>query len=213
MTERPSDIAFSPAVKAMQERLGSRDSYARMEWKDTVTDDLAAFIGQQNHFYIATANADGQPTIQHRGGAAGFLKVLDEKTLAFADFSGNRQYISAGNIGENGRVCLFLINYANQSRIKIWGRAKVVEDDAELIERLTDADYPAGKPERAFVITIEAWDVNCKQHITRRYTEAQIEPLIETVAAKLEARIAELEAEVQALKENGNKVNRSDSDT
>ena len=193
MTSHTSDVAFSAAVKAAQSRLGSRRGYARMEqkggWRDTITDELAAFIAERDSFYIATASADGQPYIQHRGGPTGFLKVLGERTLGFADFSGNRQYISLGNLSENDRAQLFLMDYANRRRIKIWGRARVVEDDPALLERLIDPGYKA-RPERAFVFEIEAWDVNCPQHITPRYTEAEIAPAIE----RLQQRIAELEA-------------------
>jgi len=176
-----SDVAFTPAVKAIQEQLGSRRGYARMEqgrgWNRTITSDLAAFIAERDSLYLGTASADGQPYIQHRGGKRGFLKVLDEQTLAFADFSGNRQYISMGNLSENDRVFVFLMDYPNRRRIKIWGRAEVVEDDPALMERLVDADYDA-RPERAFVLHLEAWDVNCPQHITPRFTQEEIESVI-----------------------------------
>ena len=199
MTSPVSDIAFTPAVKALQERSGSRKSYARMEqkggWKDEVTPDLAAFLAERDSFYLATASAEGRPYIQHRGGPKGFLKALDEKRLAFADFGGNRQYISAGNLSENDRASIFLMDYANRSRIKLWGRARVVEDDPELLERLLTPGYKA-KPERAIVFEIEAWDVNCPQHITRRYSEEQIAPAM----ARLQTRIEELEAEVKELR-------------
>ncbi len=199
MTGRVSDLAFTPAVKAWQARLGSRAAYGRMEekggWRDRVTPDLAGFLAARDSFYLATASAEGRPYIQHRGGPAGFLKAIDDKHLAFADFGGNRQYISAGNLSENDRASIFLMDYAGRRRIKLWGRARVVEDDADLLERLADPAYKA-KPERAMVFEIEAWDVNCPQHITPRYTEAQIAPAI----AKLQARIDELEAEVKALR-------------
>ncbi len=199
MTELVSDIAFSPAVKAWQARRGSRAGYARMaekrDWSASVTPDLAAFLAERDSFYLATASADGRPYIQHRGGPAGFLKALDDKHLAFADFGGNKQYISAGNLSENDRASIFLMDYANRQRIKLWGRARMVEDDAALLERLADPAYRA-KPERAVVFEIEAWDVNCPQHIARRYTDDQIAPAV----AKLQARIDELEAEVKALK-------------
>ncbi len=198
MSRYTSDVAFSPAVKAWQEKMGSRAGYARMErkggWKDSVTPDLAAFLAQRDSFYLATASAEGQPYIQHRGGPQGFLKVLGERTLAFADFAGNKQYISAGNLTENDRAQIFLMDYANQQRIKIWGRARVVEDDPELLGRLADPAY-GGRPERAIVFDVAAWDVNCPQHITRRYTEAEVA----TAVGKLTARIAELEAEVARL--------------
>jgi hypothetical protein len=199
MTQSTSDIVFTPAVKAWQERLGSRTGYARMaekrDWSDSVTPDLAAFLAQRDSFYLATASAEGRPYIQHRGGPAGFLKAIDDKHLAFADFGGNKQYITAGNLSENDRASIFLMDYANRQRIKLWGRARVVEDDAELLERLAEPGYK-GKPERAIVFEIEAWDVNCPQHITRRFTEDQIAPAL----AKLQARIEELEAEVAGLK-------------
>ncbi len=198
MTSPTSDIAFTPAVKALQEQSGSRAGYARMaekrDWHDRVTPDLAAFLAERDSFYLATASAEGRPYIQHRGGPKGFLKVLDDKRLAFADFGGNRQYISAGNLSENDRASIFLMDYPNRRRIKLWGRARVVEDDPELLERLLTPGYGA-KPERAIVFEVEAWDVNCPQHITPRYTEDQIAPAL----AKLQARIDELEAEVKEL--------------
>ncbi len=197
-----SDVAFTPAVKAMQEKLGSRAGYARMEekggWQTAVTPDLAGFLAQRESFYLATASAEGQPYIQHRGGPKGFLRVIDDKTLGFADFGGNRQYISLGNLSENDRAQIFLMDYANRRRVKIWGRARVVEDDPFLLERLADPDYP-GKPERAILFAVEAWDVNCPQHITPRFTEADLAPGI----GKLKARILELEAEVARLKRAG----------
>ena len=199
MSPPTSDIAFTPAVKALQERNGSRAGYARMaekkDWHDTVTPDLAAFLAERDSLYLATASAEGRPYIQHRGGPKGFLKVLDDKRLAFADFGGNRQYISAGNLSENDQAAIFLMDYPNRRRIKLWGRARVVEDDPELLARLVEPGYKA-KPERAFLFEVEAWDVNCPQHITPRYSEAEIAPAL----AKLQARIAELEAEVKRLR-------------
>ncbi len=163
-----SDVAFTPAVKAIQASKGSRQAYARMEqrgsWETTITGELAAFIAEQNSFFMATANTEGQPYIQHRGGPRGFLRVLDETTLAFADFRGNKQFISLGNLVDNPKVHLFLIDYANQRRIKIWGEAVVVEDDPALVQELMVPGYDA-KPERAIVIRITAWDENCPQHI------------------------------------------------
>jgi len=205
--EYTSDIAFTPAVKAAQERLGSRPGYARMEekggWSDRVTPDLAAFIAERDSFYMATANAEGQPYIQHRGGSPGFLKVVDEHTLAFADFSGNRQYISIGNLSENDKAFLFLMDYAGRRRIKFWGRARFVEDDPELLGRLADNAYDA-RPERALVFTVEAWDVNCPQHITPRFTEREMAPAIrnslEAAVQQFQARIDTLEAELAAAK-------------
>ncbi len=193
-----SDIAFSDAVKQVQAAKGSRAGYARMEqkggWKNTVTDDLAEFIATMDSFYLATASADGQPYIQHRGGTKGFLKVLDDKTLAFADFTGNRQYISLGNLTENDKAYIFLMDYPNRRRIKIWGRARVVMDDPELLDQLMDKTTRA-KPEQAIVFDISAWDVNCPQHITPRYTDNQFGDVVQS----LKARIAELETQLAAV--------------
>ncbi len=202
MPEITSDVAFTPTVKAAQEARGSRRGYAKMEakggWRDTVTPDLAAFIAERDSFYLGTSNADGQPYIQHRGGPLGFLKVLDDRTLGFADFSGNRQYITVGTLEENDKAFIFLMDYPNRRRIKIWGRARYVEDDSDLLARLVDETYEA-KPERAILFTIEAWDVNCPQHITQRFSFGEMAPTVDA----LKSRIAELEAEVAALKESG----------
>ena len=199
MSKYTSDIAFTPAVKSIQARLGSRDSYHRMEeglgWSSTITPDLAQFIGQRDSFYLATASADGQPYIQHRGGPAGFLRVLDESTLAFADYSGNRQYISAGNLSENDQVSIFLMDYPNRRRVKIWGRARVIENDDALMKEVADEAY-AAKPERVIVIKVDAWDVNCPQHITPRFSESELESRVQG----LMERITELEAEVETLR-------------
>lgn len=200
MTEKPiSDIAFTPAVKAWQIDKGSRAGYERMEekggWRDTIDENLAGYIAERNSFYLGTASDDGQPYIQHRGGKKGFLKVLDEKTLAFADFSGNRQYISAGNLSENRKAYIFLMDYANRRRIKIWGTAKTIENDPELLKKVFDSDYKA-RPERVIVFKITAWDVNCPQHIPVKFDQEEVEDLLEP----FKARIAELEAEVKKLK-------------
>lgn len=199
MRETPSDIAFTPAVKAVQQRLGSRQSYARMErgegWETKITPDLEEFLAGLDMFYLGTASADGQPYIQHRGGPPGLLKVVDDRTLAFADFGGNRQYITVGNLSENPKAFIFLMDYANSRRVKLWGTARVVEDDARLLERLRDPSYP-GKVERAIVFAVEAWDTNCPQHITRRFSERQIASVIE----KFEGRVRELEAELATLR-------------
>ena len=191
----PSDVAFTPAVKAEQERRGSRAAYARMEqgdgWETRVTPELAAFLAERDSFYLGTASAAGQPYIQHRGGPPGFVRVLDETTLGFADFGGNRQYVTLGNLSENPKAFLFLMDYANRQRVKLWGTARAVEDDAELLERLRDPDYP-GKVERAIVFTVEAWDINCPQHIHKRFSQREIRPVIE----QLQRRISELEAQL-----------------
>ena len=192
-----SDIAFTPTVKAVQERLGSRKIYASMEqrggWQGQVTADLAGFIAERDTFFIATTNADGQPYIQHRGGPPGFLKVLDEHTLGFVDFSGNRQYITMGNLEDNDKAFIFLMDFANRRRIKIWGTAEVVEGDQELMEKLSDPDY-AANPERAFLFHVRAWDVNCPQHIKPRFTEQEVAD----AARPLHDRIKKLEAEVES---------------
>ncbi len=171
-----SDIAFTDSVKAIQTRYGSRDSYARIEenwWPDHITPELAGFISERDSFYMATVNAEGQPYIQHRGGPKGFLKVLDDRTLGFADFKGNRQYISYGNLEDNNKVSLFLMDYPNRTRIKIWGTAEVKENDQALIDQLSVSGYK-GKAERAFIIHVQTWDRNCPQHITPRYTNEEM---------------------------------------
>ena len=168
-----SNIAFTPTVKAAQEVRGSRAGYekamARHDWDNRVTPALRAFIAERDSFYLATASTDGQPYIQHRGGPKGFLKVLDERRLAFADYRGNKQYISVGNLDENDKAFVFLMDYPNRQRIKIWGRAEYVEGDSEVLEAVRDPGYDATL-ERAIVFHIDAWDSNCPQHITPRYT-------------------------------------------
>lgn len=177
MREYVSDIAFTDKVKEIQIQKGSRDTYAHMEqrgsWDDTVTDYLAGFLAERDSFYMATVNSDGYPYIQHRGGPKGFLKVIDKHTLGFADFKGNRQYISYGNLVENNKVSLFFMDYPNRTRIKLWGTAEVNEDDEALIKKLSVSDYK-GDVERAFIIHVEAWDRNCPQHINPRYTKQEI---------------------------------------
>ena len=198
MRQYPSDIAFTPAVKSIQTEKGSRSSYSRMEaggsWQTIVTPELEAFLAELDMFYMGTANAEGQPYIQYRGGSPGFLRVLDETTLGFADFGGNRQYITLGNLSENPKAFLFLMDYARSRRIKLWGHARIVEDDPALLDRLRDPDYP-GKVERAILFQIEAWDINCPQHIHKRFSQRQVVPVIE----QLQARIAELESKLKAM--------------
>ncbi|MDX2050972.1 MAG: pyridoxamine 5'-phosphate oxidase family protein [Polyangiaceae bacterium] len=195
----PSDVAFTPAVKAIQASKGSREAYARMErgsgWETKINEELAAFIHEQTSFFLATANQEGQPYIQHRGGPKGFLRVLDESTLGFADFRGNRQYISMGNLVEQPKVHLFLIDYAERRRVKIWGEARVVEDDPELLKELTPDGYEA-HPERVMLIHVKAWDANCPQHIPQRFEAADVQEALES----REQRILALEAEVVKLK-------------
>ncbi len=193
-----SDIAFTPSVKAVQERKGSRGAYRRVEerggFRTKVTPDLVAFLAERDSAYLATASKAGQPYIQHRGGPKGFIRAVDDETLAFADFSGNRQYITTGNLAENSRAYLFLMDYAHRRRVKIWGHAKVVED-AEAVAKLMPADYPA-RPEQAIVFTVEAWDTNCPQHIPQKFGAADVGAAVN----KLQARIAELEAENEELR-------------
>ncbi len=195
MNEFISDIAFTPSVKAVQVRKGSRTGYAKMEtkggWSDIVNDELKDFIAERESLYLGTANAEGQPYIQHRGGKKGFLKVIDDKTLAFADFKGNRQYISTGNISDNDKANIFLMDYANRRRIKIWGTAKIIDNDPELLERLKDDDY-AGIPEQAMVFTVTAWDVNCPQHIPRLFDQGQVSALVAPLTQRIEALEAQL---------------------
>lgn len=185
-----SDIAFTPAVKKLQEKFGSRKGYGRMEisggWQQEINSNLSHILKGMDSFYFATSNSNNQPYIQHRGGPKGFLKVLDNKRLAFADFSGNKQYISIGNLSENNKSYIFLMDYANQTRIKIWGTVEVVENDTELINSLSDENYNA-KSERAIIFTVEAWDVNCRQHIQRRFTIEQIEEVTKPLYDKIKA--------------------------
>jgi len=194
-----SDVAFTPAVKAIQARKGSRHGYARMEqnggWETEVTPELADFIAAQTSFYLATVNADGQPYIQHRGGPAGFLRVLDAHTLAFADYAGNKQYISQGNLSENPKAHIFLMDYENRQRVKVWGTAKVVEGDAALVARLMPEGY-AAKPEQVMLFTITAWDANCPQHIPVKLDAAKVK----TAIAARDQKIQALEAEIARLR-------------
>jgi predicted pyridoxine 5'-phosphate oxidase superfamily flavin-nucleotide-binding protein len=194
-----SDVAFTPAVKSIQTRKGSRGAYARVEqnggWRTEIDENLAAFLSQANSLYFATASADGQPYIQHRGGPKGFITILDNKTLAFADYSGNRQYITQGNLAENPKANIFLMDYAHRRRVKIWGEARVVEDDPALLESLMPQGYKA-RPEQVILFTIAAWDTNCPQHIPQKFDAADVAAAL----ASRDARIAELEAELGALK-------------
>lgn len=196
-----SSIVFTPAAQKAQAERGAAASYARRVeegFPDTVTPELAKFIAEQDMAFLGTASGAGAPYIQHRGGPKGFIKVIDEKTLGFADYRGNRQYITLANLSENDRAYLFLLDPARRQRIKIWGRARVIEDDAALVAKLFDEGYKA-KPERAILFTIEAWDVNCSQHIVTRYTEAQIEDAFNDVRkhiATLEAENARLRAQL-----------------
>ena len=193
-----SDVAFSPAVKQIQTRKGSREHYRHQEqrgWRTEVDDNLAAFLAETSSFYLATASADGQPYIQHRGGPKGFLKVLDKHTLAFADFAGNRQYITQGNLSENPKAYIFVMDYAHRRRVKIWGEARIVEDDAALMQSLMPKGYRA-RGEQVILFTVSAWDTNCPQHIPQKFDAADVAAAL----ASRDARIAELEAELAKLK-------------
>lgn len=199
-TERSiaSDVAFTPSVKAIQSRKGSRSAYARMEsqggWATTITDALAEFIARQTSVFLATANAEGQPYIQHRGGPPGFLRVIDERTIGFADFKGNRQYISSGNLAENPKAHLFLIDYSTRQRIKLWGTARVVEDDPALFVQLMPGGY-AAQCEQAMLFVVDTWDANCPQHIPQRFEAGDVSEAL----SSRDRRIAELEAEIARL--------------
>lgn len=200
-----SDVAFTPTVKALQTRKGSRRAYARQEeagaWQTEIDANLGDFIHAQTSIFLATANADGQPYIQHRGGPPGFLQVVDSKTIGFVYFAGNRQFISSGNLADNPKACLFLIDYARRQRIKIWGTAKVVEGDDDLTTRLMPADYKA-RAEQVILFSVAAWDSNCPQHIPQRFEAGDV---ADAVAAKDE-QIAALKAEVARLKAQRDQV-------
>src|SRR5471030_294211 len=193
-----SDVAFTPAVKAIQARKGSRDAYARVEenggWRTEVDANLTGFLAAQDSMFLATANAQGQPYIQHRGGPKGFIRILDKNTLAFADYSGNRQFITQGNLSENPKAHIFLMDYAHRRRVKIWGEARVVEDDPALLQSLMPQGYKA-RPEQVILFRISAWDTNCPQHIPQKFDATGVAAAL----ASRDARIAELEAEVAEL--------------
>jgi uncharacterized protein len=197
-----SDVAFTPAVKAAQARKGSRRAYERLEergaWETHITPELARFVAAQTSVFLATANKDGQPYIQHRGGPAGFLNVLDEKTIAFVDFRGNRQYITLGNLADNPKAHLFLIDYAQRRRVKIWGEARIIDGDTELTARLMPEGYKA-HAEHVILFTVSAWDANCPQHIHRRYEAAEVVAAL----AERDRRIEALEAELHGLRPSG----------
>ena len=195
-----TDIVFTPAARRAQAERGSAGAYekkAAAGFPNTVTPELAAFIAEQDTAFLGTASADGAPYIQHRGGPKGFIKVVDERTLGFADYRGNRQYITLGNLSENDRAYLFLIDFSRRQRIKLWGRARVVENDEALVARLFDHGYKA-RPERVILFTIGAWDTNCSQHITARITADEVEDLLGTVQERVTALQAE-NARLRAL--------------
>ncbi len=194
-----SDVAFTPAVKAVQTAKGSREIYEHVEqhggWRTEIDAKLSAFLADANSLYFATASADGQPYIQHRGGPKGFIKILDKNTLAFADYRGNQQYITQGNLSENKKAQIFLMDYAHRRRVKIWGEARVVDDDPALLQSLMPQGYKA-RPEQVILFKISAWDTNCPQHIPQKFDAADVAAALAT----RDARIAELEAELAELK-------------
>src|SRR5271155_3373662 len=194
-----SDVAFTPSVKAIQTRKGSREAYAHVEerggWRTEIDDKLAGLLAQANSLYLATASADGQPYIQHRGGPKGFVKILDKNTLAFADYKGNQQFITQGNLSENPKAYIFVMDYAHRRRVKLWGEAQIIEDDPALLQSLMPGGYRA-RPEQAILFRISAWDTNCPQHIPQKFDAADVAAAV----ASRDARIAELEAQLAALK-------------
>ena len=194
-----SDVAFSEAVKRAQTERGSRKIYGRVEsaggFETEVTSDLRDFLSGIDTAFLATASKDGQPYVQHRGGPKGFIRALDEHTLAFADFAGNRQYVSTGNLSENDRVCLFLIDYEERRRIKVWGTARVVPATSELVTQLADPKYRA-RVEQVMLVTVTAWDVNCPQHIPQKLDAGEVGVVVES----LQSRIRDLERENERLR-------------
>jgi predicted pyridoxine 5'-phosphate oxidase superfamily flavin-nucleotide-binding protein len=194
-----SDVAFTPSVKTVQIRKGSRSSYQRMEergsWQTRITPDVAAFIGAQTSIFLATASVEGQPYIQHRGGPPGFLRVLDDRTIGFVDFSGNRQYITQGNLADNPKAHLFLIDYTHRRRIKLWGEARIVEGDFELKAKLMPDGYKA-RPEQVILFTVSAWDANCSQHIPQRFEAIDVAIAL----TERDKRIETLEEEIKRLR-------------
>jgi len=199
MSTPSSDIAFTPRIKSIQAERGSRTNYARMEerggFRTELTEDLAQFLAGIDTAFLATANEAGQPYAQHRGGPKGFIRIIGPKTLAFADYKGNRQYITTGNLAENDRAFLFLMDYAHRRRVKLWGRARVVADDDALVERLMPEGYEA-RPEQVILFEVEAWDINCPQHIPQKIDGQDVA----RVLGELQARIAALEEENAALR-------------
>jgi len=198
MTRAFTQLCFSPAVKDAQARYGARERGRRLENKEPanrrLNDDLKAFIGTTTSFFIGTASLDGWPHVQHRGGPPGFLATLDDCTLAFADYLGNQQYITVGNLTENDRVLLLLVDYQRGRRLKIWGRGTVIDNEPELIERVRDPAYPA-KIERVIRIDVEAWDLNCRQHLPKLVPEQRLDQLV----TDCDARLAALQARYDGL--------------
>jgi predicted pyridoxine 5'-phosphate oxidase superfamily flavin-nucleotide-binding protein len=199
MPNRFADIAFTPTVKQLQDRHGSRSAYARGEqipepYNHELSADETRFIEARDSFYMATVGETGWPYIQHRGGPAGFVRVLDAHTLGFADFRGNRQYISVGNLQTDDRVSMFFMDYPRKTRLKLLGRARAVDpEDTDLLNRLSVPGY-AARVERGLLVTVEGFDWNCPQHITERFTIEEVR----TLSAPLLKRIADLEAQLKS---------------
>jgi hypothetical protein len=196
MGHRFAELAFTPKVRAIQEELGSRANYARMElgeaFNDTLTQREAEFIAQRDSLYMASVSETGWPYVQHRGGPSGFIKVIDSTTIGFADYRGNRQYVSVGNLSNDDRVAMILVDYPSRSRLKLLGHARIVgPEQTELLDSLQTPGYRA-RVERGFVVRIAAFDWNCPQHITPRFTEAQITVATAPLHAKIEALEKEL---------------------
>ena len=192
-----SDVAFTPAVKAIQAVKGSREIYEeRGDWRTEIDENLVAFLADTNSFYLATASGTGQPYIQLRGGPKGFIKVLDKNTIAFADYRGNRQYITLGNLSENSKAYIFVMDYVHRRRVKIWGEARVVADDSALMQSLMPQGYKA-RPEQVILFRISAWDTNCPQHIPQKFDAADVAAAL----AERDERIEELEAQLAKLRD------------
>ena len=200
MNHPSSDIAFTSAVKAVQTRRRSRELYAKVEarggFRTEITEELVEFLAGVDTAYLATASADGQPYAQHRGGPKGFIRVVDDHTIGFVDFAGNRQYITTGNLAENDRAFLFLMDYAHRRRIKLWGHARVVENDTELEAQLMPEGYSA-RPEQVILFTVDAWDANCRQHIPQKFDGGDVAAAI----GQMQERLAILEAENEKLRQ------------
>lgn len=196
MEKRAIDIAFTPSVRSAQTRKGSFAMYEHHDFRHLIDDYLMRFLAKVRSFYLATVSEDGQPYIQHRGGPPGFLHVIDGNRLAFVDFLGNHQFITTGNLAVNPRAFIFLMDYANRRRIKIWGTAKVVEDDEMLEASLMTAGY-RGRPEQIIVFDIEAWDINCPQHIPQMFFAEDVAQAI----GERDNKIASLEQELSALRD------------
>ncbi len=194
-----SDVAFTPSVKTVQASRKARPAHVRIEehggFRTEITDDLRGFIAEVDTAFLGTANTEGQPYVQHRGGPKGFIRVVDNRTLGFADYVGNRQYITTGNLLENDRAYLILMDYAHRRRVKIWGRARVVDDDPALVAALMPEDY-AARPEQAILFKVDAWDINCPQHIPQKFDAADVADLVR----RLQAHVAELETEIKTLR-------------